>query len=385
MSEKDNYKTLINFLENDPDWEKSLTKLPYAIKAKRHPTLPLVLLKYSQFDSDFSNPIVRCCRGSVLEVIYNKVKIVQAPFFKFCNVGEGKGEDIIRFPAYAEDKVDGSLIKFSKYNRKPLWTTSGSFDFYHECPDQWDAEGEPETIGITTFGGLVDYVLKRDGSDWIDNVPEGWTLCFELLSPRNRVICKYPKTELVLTGARDPQMNEAFPQLVKEMFSIPYRLVERYTVENMNDVKKLLEQQYQDGSKREGLVIVDECWNRVKVKSENYLKLKHVKGEENWNDKRIFDAVNSGQWDDIVAAFPQLKGRIDIMRNKLAELRFQIQKDVETGLENFERLGNQKLYAEWVQNRTDHRIRRYCLYRKSTELELNSYEDLQDLLSAYGL
>ena len=40
----------------------------YSIKAKRHGKYPnLVLLKYNQIDSPFSEPLVRECRGLILD------------------------------------------------------------------------------------------------------------------------------------------------------------------------------------------------------------------------------------------------------------------------------------------------------------------------------
>ena len=60
------------------------------INVFRHPTLPLVGFKYNQLESPRTHPIVRECRGVVLE---DKTwKLVAKPFNRFFNVGEVQDE-----------------------------------------------------------------------------------------------------------------------------------------------------------------------------------------------------------------------------------------------------------------------------------------------------
>ena len=61
---------IIKFIREHPDnWEELLRGEPYYITARwgtgRHEGL--VLLKYTQFGSDFTNPIVKECRGLILD------------------------------------------------------------------------------------------------------------------------------------------------------------------------------------------------------------------------------------------------------------------------------------------------------------------------------
>jgi len=87
------------------------------IKIARHPSLPLLSLKYSQIDSPKYHPIVRLCRGTVIED--ETYKIVARPFKRFYNVDEEPnskfvwGDDIACI-----EKVDGSLIIVYFYNGK---------------------------------------------------------------------------------------------------------------------------------------------------------------------------------------------------------------------------------------------------------------------------
>ncbi|MDR2181421.1 MAG: hypothetical protein LBN92_01955, partial [Treponema sp.] len=67
MGQYDSWEYLSGFIKTHRDsYAEELAKAPYAVKVKPHPARPsLVMFKYSQFESDFSNPVVRCCRGSV--------------------------------------------------------------------------------------------------------------------------------------------------------------------------------------------------------------------------------------------------------------------------------------------------------------------------------
>jgi hypothetical protein len=362
----DTYDNLINFIKEDvSSWEKRIAESPIVVKPKKHPIYPIYKLKYNQFESDFSNPVVRCCRGSVVEVIGDSVKMVQAPYFKFVNKNEGKGEDSIDFSkAWLLDKVDGSLILFSRYKDQRLWTTNGSFETTVETPDVsvTDKNVEPDTIGIRTFQGLIDYSLKqveyfdKNGNDWPERIPEGWTLMLELLSPRNRVICKYAKTELVLHGARKPNGEEVTAEKVKAKFDIPFRVPERYEVSSIKEAEAFIEKNYTNGMAKEGVVICDHLWNRVKVKSNPYLQLKYVKGENNFNDKAVFEAILSGQIDDCLAAWPEITDRVNELKSSWRKLKDFIISDSELGRIKYEELLKalideklaKKEYAFWV-------------------------------------
>src|SRR5580704_18173365 len=83
----------------------------FAIAAKRHNTYPnLVLFKYNQIDSPFSEQIVRECRGLILDEA-NDWKIVNRSFDKFFNYGEGHAANIDWDSAKCLEKMDGSLIQ----------------------------------------------------------------------------------------------------------------------------------------------------------------------------------------------------------------------------------------------------------------------------------
>ena len=81
---------LQTFIRENENWRELISEKPYCIKVTEKEDL--VCLKYSQIDSDFNEPLVRECRGIILEK--DTWKIVCYPFKKFFNYGEAYADEI---------------------------------------------------------------------------------------------------------------------------------------------------------------------------------------------------------------------------------------------------------------------------------------------------
>ena len=88
---------VLDLMNNNLDWEEVLSNPPYSITIKKDGGY--ILLKYNQFLSDFSNPIVRECRGSIFYLRDDGLyECVCRAFDKFGNYGEEYADEI----AYTE-------------------------------------------------------------------------------------------------------------------------------------------------------------------------------------------------------------------------------------------------------------------------------------------
>ncbi|MDR1388422.1 MAG: hypothetical protein LBJ31_00400 [Treponema sp.] len=308
MGQYDSWEYLTAFIKTHRDtFARELAKPPYAVKTKPHSERPnLVMFKYSQFESDFSNPVVRCCRGSVYYIDGETVKPYLMPFFKFSNFGE-KGEDPVDWKGnlYVRDKLDGSLIKLLKEPRGgDLWTTNGSFDLDAEIPESYACQTNETLSGPFTFRLLLNYAL-RDHEKEIAALPGGWTFMFELTSPYNRIIVPYHETRLTLLGCRDEQGKEHTPEWAAREFALAFKTPEIYPLKGIDEVIAYCRSV--DVRDREGVVVQDKNFNRVKIKTEHYLSLFHIKGEDHFSDSGIFEAVKKGIIDDALAAWPEIR------------------------------------------------------------------------------
>ncbi|MDR2718331.1 MAG: hypothetical protein LBB89_09755 [Treponema sp.] len=313
MGQYDNWDYLTNFIKKNRDnLETELAAAPYAVKVKRHPCRPnLVMFKYSQFESDFSNPIVRCCRGSVYDIREDgTVSPYLMPFFKFANYGE-KGADPIDWnhTLYVRDKLDGSLLKLLKEpDGQDLWTTNGSFDLDVEIPEVYEVENKERLAPPHTFASLRDYAL-RGHEEEVQRLPTGWTFMFELTSPYNKIVVPYKETKLTLLGCRDPQGLEHTPEWAAETFGMSFATPQVYPLKSIDEVIAYC--QSIDSNDREGVVVQDENFNRIKIKSDHYRSLSFLKGEDHFSDERIFAAIKMESIDDALAAWPEIRPRTD--------------------------------------------------------------------------
>ena len=319
MGQQDSWDNLTNFIKNNLDcFEEVLVKAPYVVKVKRHSSRPnLLMFKYSQYESDFTNPIVRCCRGSVYDISPPleagadwTIKPYLMPFFKFNNFGELSADPIDwNSTLYVWDKLDGSLLKLLKEpGGNDLWTTNGSFDVDVEVPELYPAQTDENIPPPHTFASLRDYAL-RGHEEEIKNLPEGWTFMFELTSPYNRIIVPYRETKLTLLGCRDPQGLEHNPQWAAKTFGMSFATPQVYPLKSIDEVISYCKSF--DSNDHEGVVVQDSNFNRIKVKSDHYRSLFFLKGDGHFSDERIFAAMKQGSIDDALAAWPEIRPRTD--------------------------------------------------------------------------
>ena len=348
------FKPLYTFIRLHPfTWKRKLKKAPYNIAVKS----PLYnkdwyMFSYNQFDSDFYNEVVKCCRGTVLEVkgkLFKRIKPICLPFKKFGNYGEGYCDPIDINSATIRDKVDGILIKCSVIDNKTYWFTNNGFDWEMKfgCEFSFD-DGEEATKNAENFGDLLEYALyhgmnlpkvttvgkykditksfnriRNMRNSWLSKVPNNYTLCFELVSPRNRIICKYPETKLFFLFARDNVTGQEFtPEVAKQRFNIPYDTPKIFDCKTIKDTQEMLKNF--KGLEQEGVVVCDKYFHRVKMKCESYLQLKYA--VDNDKPKIIFKAVVEESTDDLLVAFPTLKESIDKMTENVKDFRKSCQK-----------------------------------------------------------
>ncbi|MDR2146461.1 MAG: T4 RnlA family RNA ligase, partial [Tannerella sp.] len=75
---------LLDFIHHNSDWKEKLQQAPYCLYINEEDNY--YLLKYNQFESDFSNMIVRECRGIILRKA--DLTVCCRAFDKFFNVQE---------------------------------------------------------------------------------------------------------------------------------------------------------------------------------------------------------------------------------------------------------------------------------------------------------
>lgn len=363
-----NFEELENFIKNTPNWIHLLKKAPYSLKSiNQFPyNKNWYMLVYNLFESDLSNPIVKQCRGTVVEVIDNgsnrEVNIICAPFLKFFNWNE-EYSDFKKMDwksAKIQEKIDGQICKCFKYNGKDYWVTNGSTGLNTLLNYTTnEVSSYPQLLAKalmmpymnTDYTGTVSYSNKTNtlsaNLNWVHNIPDGYTVMFELTSPQNRIIVDYDKIELFLIGCRDNEGNELTVEEAKERFNIPYNTPKVFDIDNdIDSVLELLSKM--DGSKEEGVVVCDKYFNRIKIKCDSYLQMKFVR--DNLTPKGIFELVINENYDDILPKYSELKEQVE---NQIKQLNILF--DIIRELEKHSKItattfDTRKDFALWVKN-----------------------------------
>lgn len=325
-----------NYLINNPDLDEFSKN--FNVKCKRSLKNPsLVLFKYNN-NHDFSNEIRKQCRSIILDEKDNW-KIVSYPYDKFFNFGEKYAEEIIfNENTKVYEKYDGSIMTIYYYNG--VWNVSSSGSV--------DADGNVGDKNIKyrdlfwNIWGNLNYIL-----------PEETNFCFifELISPKNIVIVDYKEDNLILHGVRNlTDLKEYDHTEFGKKYEWNYSEPEIFTnnvkfYKNKVDSKPPLE--------CEGVILCDQNFKRLKIKSKNYLKLAHTKQKKYDNKfEKFVDMKKSGYDPEIFLLDNELAEEYENFEKKLLKLDQEIEEVFQHLKEN---CNNQKEFFfssknYWYQN-----------------------------------
>lgn len=295
---------VLEMMRGNAEWESVLTAKPYCLKVKRDGGY--VILSYNQLESDFYNPIVRECRGLIVDEA--TLTPVCVPFYKFGNYGEGYVPDIDWATARTQEKVDGSLIKVWYHNGEWRVSTNGTIDAY-KCPLGLVDFARME-CPYETFGELFDAAKEKAGIDF-DRLDKSNTYMFELVSPYNKVVVSYEEIDLYHIGTRN---NDT----LREMdIDIGVKKPKSYDLKTLDDcVSAAAEMSFNE----EGFVVVDKNWNRVKVKSPAYVEVHHLKGNDTLNIKGIVELIKRNETEEFLSYFPEYRSAFNAIEERIAKL-----------------------------------------------------------------
>lgn len=290
---------VLDFINSHDNWEELLAAEPYNIIIKHDGDY--VLLKYNQLSSDFSNPIVRECRGSIFRLDNDKWICVCHPFDKFGNYGESYVPELDWNIVRITEKIDGSLIKVWYDRGEWRISTNGTIDAFKAYIGQEKAEG------AFTFGGLFKKAIGEEyWEGFLNGLYTHKTYMFELTSPYIQIVIPYDLGVYFLSARNMITDKEEF---WREPFATPYMNFPE--IINLVSLEDCIAAVAKFDKNHEGLVAIDGNGNRVKIKGEEYLAAAHLRNNGNVTTRRIVDMVKNEQLDDFLAYCPQYKERVD--------------------------------------------------------------------------
>jgi len=331
---------LVDYIRNNKEWRAELSAKPYCISIKDDG--PYTLFSYNQIDSDFKLPIVQVCRGIILRDCESGDPItVCHAFDKFFNYNEPNAHSVDWNTARIQEKIDGSIIK--------VWFDDGAWHIStNGVIDSHNAGSQIPQVGLETYYDLFTLAASNSGLDY-NKLRANTTWIFELVSPWNRVVVPYKETGIYHIGARDNLTGLEFDE------DIGIRKPCKYDFASWEDMVKTTAELPFD---REGYVVVDSKWNRVKVKSLAYLQAHHIKNNGSVNPDRVLELIRSGNDSEFVDYFPEYKDHFDKIRARYIESLDYLNKTLVTVTSK--KMDGRKDFALWVMSTVHEKMRKYC-------------------------
>lgn len=292
---------LQTFIRENENWRELISKKPYCVKVTEKGNL--VCFKYSQIDSDFHNPIVRECRGIILEK--DTWNVVAYAFNKFGNYGESYADEIDWPSARVGEKVDGSLIKIYFYDGEWRVGTNSTIDAN---------DAELSSPPYHNFMELFNVAADICGLNY-DKLDPHFTYIFELRSPYNRVVVPYDDIRIIHLGTRDNRTCEEVE------VDIGIDKPKQYMLSSLDDCIAMAAT---FDSTKEGFVVVDKNYNRIKIKSEDYVRVHRLANNGSLTLERAIDLIRVNEIDEFLNYFPNYTFYINNIRNCLAAFRNDI-------------------------------------------------------------
>jgi hypothetical protein len=316
---------LIEFIKSNLNWEQKLHEKPYYITVKRKDKF--ILFNYSQIDSDFYKQLVRECRGIILEE--ETLIPVCVPFYKFGNYGEGYVDKIDWNTARVQDKIDGSIIKLWNYDNN--WNVSTN-----RIIDAKDVD----LIDISEYKNYYDLFMQAvENAGLSFNVLDPkYTYMFELTSPFNRVVVPHREIKIIHIGTRN---NQTLQEINIDIG------IEKPREYNFNSLEECIQIASELPFTEEGYVIVDNKWNRIKIKSPAYVVVHHLKNNGIVTKKRVLELIIKNEQGEFLNYYPEYINIFNEVEEKLNIFILDMDWCIETASKD-DKLDNRKRFAEFA-------------------------------------
>jgi hypothetical protein len=191
-----------------------------------------------------------------------------------------------------QEKVDGSIIKL--WHCRGTWHVSSNseIDARNAHINSALLSGAPRTSLYTLFMEA----WHKTGVN-MESLDKNYTYMFELTSPHNRVVVKYEDVAIRHIGTRhNGTLQECELDIgVAKPKTFPF-----------NGLDECIESAKQMGDNDEGYVVMDQHYNRIKIKSPRYVALNHlVQGVTTLVN--VVEIIQKNEQEEFLTYFPEYR------------------------------------------------------------------------------
>lgn len=278
-------------------------------------------LNYDQIEAKESDPLAQECRGLILacmderpifgELVNGKMnrdniepgktKVLAYPMKRFFNYGQGCAAEVNwSDPNLAVlEKLDGTL-----------------------CIVYWDpivmrwcvaTRSVPEADllmdnGIFTFRTLFEKAVQDTTGLSFDKftskLDHGWTYCFELTTPYNRIVVNYKNNGITLLAVRELfSGEEGDPTLSPIVMDGIVPCVQAHTYTTIPELIDWISSL--NPMDHEGVVVRDSNFNRIKIKNAAYVAYNKARDTVGASQRNCLELVLSEKEDDVIPFLPE--------------------------------------------------------------------------------
>jgi len=208
--------------------------------------------------------------------------------------------------------ADGILVHNSCINLYYDWIKE---EWFAATTGMAEGEGEINNRENTSFNDLFWETVrnKYDEDKFKDNLEIGFTYVFELTTPYNIVVAPHTESRVTLLTIRSLRNLKELASSIcfAEAYGLGVPIVEEYDL-NSGNVEFLLRTFENMDAFSEGYVVVDDKFNRIKIKNPKYVAIHHLKSKT--SSYAIMEIIKSNEVDEFIATFPEREVEIKALR-----------------------------------------------------------------------
>jgi hypothetical protein len=287
----------------------------------------LFLLHHSQH-SDKNHIITKECSGIILDANKNW-EVVSMPYMKFFEYNDknyndndfkyDEGEEVKVY-----EKIDGTLAVLYFYDNS--WQVASSY-----FPDGKDAMCYKSPEHKVIFNKYFWDIFNKKG--YKIPIESDMNFFFEMITPHHLYVVQYKEEDLILHGARN---IKSMKEEDHKEYALKYgwNYTKEISISKPFDLNLIINMAKNlDATLQEGFVIRDKSFNRIKVKSPDYIKLTYMYNffpdKTHMNEKNILDIIRKGEEENFIKYCPEWRNKIEFLKIKFEEFIADIEKSFE--------------------------------------------------------
>ena len=266
---------------------------------------------------------------------------------------------LIGTPARVLEKVDGSIVKVWHCGKEWRVSTNGCVDAH-----------KAETPTGKTFGELFRGAAVLQNLPW-EIMRFDHTYIFELVGPHNKNVVAYDATKIYHLGTRDNTTGKEVE------VDLGIQKPEEYYFDSLSDAIKMA---WSLPFSEEGYVVVDDDYNRIKVKSPAYVAAHHLRNNGVITPKRFLAIVVENEVDEFIGYFPEFEEQIRDAKAKLNAYVERVKEDYGRLCFLRKAITDRKSFAGFAKNSTNPAILFKLYDRFMEDFSSVGEEEIEDMV-----